>query len=131
MSETVVTIHYKNTGKACNDPRPTRIQFDADGEIITTGLLGDKVLTWGDKLIGLSRQDPAPGGHGLPDGETVRNIYGPPTQFYGSNWVGAEDLISEGAATCTRGWFPTFISEDGEWIYTRRWPVDRVEVTVR
>ena len=132
MSETVVTIHYQSPAEdPFTVPRPTRIQFDADGEIITTGLLGDKVLTWGDKLIGLSRQDPAPGGHGLPDGETVRNIYGPPTQFDPENWVGAEDLISEGAATCTRGWFPTFISEDGEWIYTRRWPVDRVEVTVR
>lgn len=142
MSETVVTIHYKNTGKACNDPRPTRIQFDADGEIITTVLLGDKVLTWRDQLIGLSRQDPTPGGHGLPDGETVRNIYGPPESFDPENWVGAEDLISERRSGVRaegetdvlfrrRGWFPVFRTEDGEWVYTRRWPVDRVEVTVR
>ena len=124
MSETVVTIHYQSPAEdPFKFPRPTRIQFDDAGNIQTTG--GEGVLQ-GDQLIGLSRQDPAPGGHG------GTGIGGPPELFDTENWVGADELVSEGAALADRaGWFPVFMTENREWIYTMSNAVDRVEVTVR
>lgn len=110
MSETVVTIHYQSPAEdPFKVPRPTRIQFDAAGNIQTTGGEGE---LQGDQLIGLSRQD------------------GPPESFDPENWVEAEDLISEGVADLElAGWFPAFVS--GEGIYTWSGAVDRVEVTVQ
>lgn len=120
---TIVTIHYQLIEESEVDgvtqarvPRPTRIQFDDAGNIQTTG---------GEELIGLSRQDPAPGGLG-------HRLCGPPESFDPENWVGAEDILSEGAADLElAGWFPAFRTENREWIYTRREAVDRVEVTVQ
>lgn len=119
MSETVVTIHYQSPAEdPFTVPRPTRIQFDSAGNIQTTG---------GEELIGLSRQDPAPGGHGRGLGH---RLCGPPELFDAGNWVQAEDLLSEGAADLElAGWFPAFMSGCGEWIYTWSGAVDRVEVT--
>ena len=117
MSNTIVTIHYRPAEDLERVPRPTRIQFDDAGNIQTTG--GEGVLQ-GDQLIGLSR------GHG------GTGIGGPPELFDTENWVGAEELISEGVALADRaGWFPAFMSGCGEWIYTWSGAVDRVEVTVR
>ena len=126
--ETIVTIHYQLIVEREVDgvtqarvPRPTRIQFDDAGNVKTTGGEGE---LQGDQLIGLSRQDPAPGGHGRGLGQ--------PELFDPENWVQAEDLLSEGAADLElAGWFPAFMSGNREWIYTRREAVDRVEVTVR
>ena len=123
MSETIVTIHYR--GGRQGVPRPTRIQFDDAGNVKTTG--GEGEIS-GDQLIGLSRQDPAPGGHGRGLGH---RLCGPPELFDPENWVQAEDLISEGVADLElAGWFPAFITENREWIYTWSGAVDRVEVTV-
>ena len=127
MSETIVTIHYQLIVEdPFKVPRPTRIQFDDAGNVKTTG--GEGEIS-GDQLIGLSRQDPAPGGHGRGLGH---RLCGPPELFDPENWVQAEDLLSEGAADLElAGWFPAFITGNREWIYTRREAVDRVEVTVR
>ena len=121
---TVVTIHYQPAEDPFTVPRPTRIQFDSAGNIQTTGGEGE---LQGDQLIGLSRQDPAPGGHGRGLGH---RLCGPPESFDPENWVGAEDILSEGAADLElAGWFPAFMSGCGEWIYTWSGAVDRVEVT--
>jgi hypothetical protein len=119
MSETVVTIHYQSPAEdPFKIPRPTRLSHDDEGNIQTTG--GE-----GDQLIGLSRQDPAPGGHG-------HRLCGPPELFDPENWVGAAEILSEGAADLElAGWFPVFMSENREWIYTWSGAVDRVEVTVQ
>jgi hypothetical protein len=46
--------------------------------------------------------------------------------FDPENWVGAEDILSEGAADLElAGWFPVFRTADREWIYT--WDT-RVEI---
>ena len=121
MSNTIVTIHYQSPAEdPFKVPRPTRIQFDDGGNIQTTG--GEGVLQ-GDQLIGLSRTCPPGLGH---------RLCGPPESFDPENWVGAEDILSEGAADLElAGWFPAFMSGDGEWIYTWSGAVDRVEVTVR
>ena len=122
MSETVVTIHYQSPAEdPFRVPRPTRIQFDAAGNIQTTG--GEGVLQ-GDQLIGLSRSCPV-ATHSLA-------VCGPPELFDPENWVQAEDILSEGAADLElAGWFPAFMSGNREWIYTWSGAVDRVEVTVR
>ena len=120
MSETVVTIHYQ-PAKGGATPRPTRLTLTERGNIQTTG--GDRVLQ-GDQLIGLSRQDPAPGGLG-------HRIGSPPESFDPENWVGAEDILPLLRRLTLGQWFPTFMSETGEWIYTWSGAVDRVEVTVR
>lgn len=119
MSETVVTIHYQSPAEdPFKVPRPTVLRVDAAGNIQTTG--GE-----GDQLIGLSRQDPAPGGHG-------HRLCGPPELFDPENWVRAEEILSEGAADLElAGWYPVLRTENREWIYTLTDPVDRVEVTVQ
>ena len=126
MSETVVTIHFRGHDERVesawwNDP--LSIQFDADGEIITTG--GD-LPPRGDKLIGLSRVD-------VHVDEVGMRIGGPPTQFDPENWVNARDILDADPAEAAEwaGWFPAFMSGCGEWIYTGSGAVDRVEVTVR
>jgi len=114
MSNTVVTIHLNGSS------RPTRIQFDDAGNIQTTG--GDRVLQ-GDQLIGLTKDVTPTLGHGPMS---------PPESFDPENWVGADELVSEGAADLElAGWFPVFRTENREWIYTWSAPVTRVEVTVR
>jgi hypothetical protein len=52
--------------------------------------------------------------------------------FDPENWVGAEEILSEGAADLElAGWYPVLRTENREWIYTLTDPVDRVEVTVQ
>ena len=127
MSNTIVTIHYQSPAEdPFRVPRPTVVCRDAAGNIQTTGGEGE---LQGDQLIGLTRMDPAPGGHGRGLGH---RLCGPPELFDPENWVQTEDILSEGAADLElAGWFPAFISSCGEWIYTWSVGVDRVEVTVR
>jgi hypothetical protein len=124
MSETVVTIHYQSPAEdPFKIPRPTRLSHDDEGNIQTTGGEGE---LQGDQLIGLSRQCPG------SSGPVGHRLCGPPELFDPENWVGAEEILSEGAADLElAGWFPVFMSENREWIYTWSGAVDRVEVTVQ